>query len=106
MKVRRLRLYIIETPKELLTVMSDTVISSFPPTHCRNRLDGFSDLYDRVREFVDRCETVWDLHSLLIKEATSLLFNHQNRAFRDLTETYRWVTNKQVWFILPRYELH
>jgi hypothetical protein len=34
---------------------------------------------------------VWDLYSLLVKEAVSFLFRQDNRQFTDLVETYRWV---------------
>jgi hypothetical protein len=86
---------------EMLTYTLDTVISSFPSSYTPTQLVGFTSLYECVRKHAAKCETVWDLHSLLVKEATSLLFNQENMAFTDIIETYRWVTNKKVMSDLP-----
>lgn len=74
----------------------ETIISSFPSVDIPDDLRGFTGLYECVRKRATTCKTVWDLHSLLVNEATSLLFNQQNKAFRDIIETYRWVTNRKV----------
>lgn len=43
-----------------------------------------------------KCETVWDLYSTLMKEATTHLFHQNNKSFTDLTEIYRWVISDKV----------
>jgi hypothetical protein len=87
---------VLDSSSGMLTYTSGTIISSFPSSYTLDDLVRFKGLYECVRKDATTCETVWDLHSLLVKEATGLLFNQQNRAFRDIIETYRWVTNKKV----------
>lgn len=42
------------------------------------------------------CETVWDLYSILIKQAATFLFNQENKRIADILEIYRWVVNRKV----------
>jgi hypothetical protein len=74
------------------------VLSFFPSHHLqyRGNTKGFTDLYTSVLQNCTGCETVWDLSSLLIKEATSYLFRQDNRQFTDLIETYRWVVGTKA----------
>jgi hypothetical protein len=75
----------------------DTIVTSFPsPTEVDHNLPDCTNLYDSIRAHVERCETVWDLHSLIVNEAIGYMFSHRNRTFRDIIETYRWVTSKKV----------
>jgi len=76
--------------------LTETVLSFFPSHDAQYHKNGFINLYDSIRQNCSSCETVWDLYSILIKEAITYLFRQENRRFTDLIETYRWVTGKKV----------
>jgi hypothetical protein len=75
-----------------------TVISCFPSHVAQYEGNGFQDLYTTVVSKVARCRSVWEIYSLLTKEAITHLFAQENRTIIDLVETYRWVTGKKVSF--------
>jgi hypothetical protein len=95
-------LYVLANPVRAST---DTVLSCFPSGHFQFQKEGFTDLYNNVREGWSGCKTVWELYSLLAKEATTHLFRLNNRKFTDLMEIYSWVIGKKVasrlYFWLP-----
>lgn len=59
-------------------------------------ISGFDELYQCVLNGARKCNTVWDLHSLFMREVLGYMFNQTNKNFRDLTETYSWVASKKV----------
>lgn len=68
----------------------ETVLSFFPSGDLQYKHAGFTALYESVLESWTLCESVWDLHALLVKEAASFIFRQDNKRFTDLVETYRW----------------
>ncbi|KAH8710144.1 hypothetical protein GQ44DRAFT_830452 [Phaeosphaeriaceae sp. PMI808] len=73
-----------------------TVLSFFPSHDSHYNGRDFHDLYNSIRHSMNKCENVWDMYSLLVKEATTYLFSQENRKLIDLIETYRWVTGKKA----------
>jgi hypothetical protein len=65
-------------------------LSFFPSGHLQYQHIRFTALYESVLESWTRCESVWDLYALLVKEAASFIFRQDNKRFTDLVETYRW----------------
>jgi hypothetical protein len=71
-------------------------LSFFPAHDAQYNASGFTDLYHSIQEDCFGCKTVWDLYSIIVKEATTYLFRQENKKFMDLIEVYRWVTGKKV----------
>jgi hypothetical protein len=86
-----------QSPSPLKLTLIGTILSCFPShNHSYSQNGKFRDLYPSIQQNVDGCTTVWDMYSLLVKEAITYLFSQKNRGFTDLIETYRWVTGKKV----------
>lgn len=83
----------------LNTFPAEAIVTFFPSHVAQYRNQQFDDLYTSVCGNLEGCATVWDLYALLVKEATTHLFNLKNRKLVDLVETYKWVTSKKViWY--------
>ncbi|RYO95467.1 hypothetical protein DL762_000029 [Monosporascus cannonballus] len=73
-----------------------TILSFFPSQDLQYHGEGFIDLYVSIRQNCSSCETVWDLYSVLVKEATTYLFRQENRKFTDLIETYSGILSSSL----------
>jgi hypothetical protein len=73
-----------------------TILSFFPSHEAQDSSPPFDDLYASVKKYMDGCQTVWDLYSLLFREATTRLLSIDSRKLVDFVEIYRWVTSKKA----------
>ncbi|KAI0528046.1 hypothetical protein F5B22DRAFT_16968 [Xylaria bambusicola] len=78
-------------------VLNDrVVVSCFPSGTSESCALDFTGLYSRMTKSWNECDSIWSLYSTLVKEATTHIFQQENKKFLDLVETYRWVVSKKA----------
>jgi hypothetical protein len=84
----------------LLTIGSDTILTSFPSGSYSAPPTDVQDLYQSIIESLARdpkeMKSVADMYLFLTRKVVGYMFSQANRNLVDLVEIYRWVTSKKV----------